>query len=614
MNQETRPLFSTVRSNDRNENVEVDRVRCGGLCSNLRHVCLHHKAILLILAWTMIVGELLMLQQAGIKAFIDNYVPVGKNHFVNSVSSPLAFVYAILAVIAMFYPLSGFLADVCCGRFKTVMVGLSFLLFTLVVLVAAIVWATTKHAHRLLELDPLKELAPFYVIFFGALSLVVLGAVAFQANIIQLGLDQLMDASSEKLSVFVHLAIWADTAGAAIVINSLAFAETHCPTIPIIVRIVCFIVPLLPFLCFPFLIILACCKRQWFYTEPGHRNPYKNVLQVLNFARKFKYYSVLNPRSAFTYCDDERPSRIDFAKSRYGGPFTTEQVEDVKTFLRILKLLVSLGAVFVIENPTSFVVFNIFGAHTGHKEDFISHCTVWAILETGALRYTIGSIFLPFYIYKVLRGRQTSIFTRLYVGLLFYILGTVSMLAIDLAGHLHSVNDQGTGSHCMFSYTRAGNGDVLRYPILEMHWGVLIPPNFLLGIGAPVVMATIFEFISAQSPHSMKGLLIGVFFAIRGFFQLISSIALVPISSDSIWSKGSVREHPPVTNCCFTYFLFIIVAALFGIVAFSIVIKRYKYRERDDRPYDQSVVEEIFHQRTLMRSQSLDYDNLDACS
>ena len=93
----------------------------------------------------------------------------------------------------------------------------------------------------------------------------------------------------------------------------------------------------------------------------------------------------------------------------------------------------------------------------------------------------------------------------------------------------------------------------------------------------------------------MKGLLIDVFFAIKGFFQLISSIALVLVSSDSIWSKGSIREHPPVINCGFTYFLFTIVVALFGLVLLSIVVKRYKYRERDVRPYDQNVVEEIFH-------------------
>ena len=110
-------------------------------------------------------------------------------------------------------------------------------------------------------------------------------------------------------------------------------------------------------------------------------------------------------------------------------------------------------------------------------------------------------------------------FIRLYAGLLLYILGTVSMLAIDLADHLHSVDDLGTGSHCMFTYTRANNAHTLTYPILKMHWGLLIVPNILLAMGPPIIMATVLEFISAQSPHSMKGLLIGVFFAIKGSFS-----------------------------------------------------------------------------------------------
>ena len=36
-------------------------------------------------------------------------------------------------------------------------------------------------------------------------------------------------------------------------------------------------------------------------------------------------------RSAFTYCENEQPTRLDYGKSKYGGPFTTEQVDDVKT-------------------------------------------------------------------------------------------------------------------------------------------------------------------------------------------------------------------------------------------------------------------------------------------
>jgi len=49
------------------------------------------------------------------------------------------------------------------------------------------------------------------------------------------------------------------------------------------------------------------------------------------------------------------PPKLDLAKIRYGGPFTTEQVEDVKTFYRVLFVLASmmtsmmlLGAVSII--------------------------------------------------------------------------------------------------------------------------------------------------------------------------------------------------------------------------------------------------------------------------
>ena len=55
-------------------------------------------------------------------------------------------------------------------------------------------------------------------------------------------------------------------------------------------------------------------------------NPYKLVYGVIQFAIKHKHPI---KRRAFTYCNDERPSRIDYGKQSYGGPFTTEQVEDV---------------------------------------------------------------------------------------------------------------------------------------------------------------------------------------------------------------------------------------------------------------------------------------------
>ena len=77
-------------------------------------------------------------------------------------------------------------------------------------------------------------------------------------------------------------------------------------------------------------------KRHWFLIDSGSRNPYKLVYKVIKFAKDHT-----NPirRSAFTYYEDELPSRLDLGKEKYGGPFTTEQVEDVKVFLGILRVI-----------------------------------------------------------------------------------------------------------------------------------------------------------------------------------------------------------------------------------------------------------------------------------
>jgi peptide/histidine transporter 3/4 len=72
--------------------------------------------------------------------------------------------------------------------------------------------------------------------------------------------------------------------------------------------------------------------------EPVTQNPFKIVYGVIKYAMKHKSPRL---RSAFTYTGEEGlPSRIDFGKSKYGGPFTTEQVENVKTLFRAVLIFV----------------------------------------------------------------------------------------------------------------------------------------------------------------------------------------------------------------------------------------------------------------------------------
>ena len=72
--------------------------------------------------------------------------------------------------------------------------------------------------------------------------------------------------------------------------------------------------------------------KNWLDTTPQITNPIKLIVRQLNYARKNKYP---RNRSALTYWEEDYPSRLDLGKKKYGGPFSEEEVEDVKIVLRI---------------------------------------------------------------------------------------------------------------------------------------------------------------------------------------------------------------------------------------------------------------------------------------
>ena len=76
------------------------------------------------------------------------------------------------------------------------------------------------------------------------------------------------------------------------------------------------------------------------------------------------------------------------------------------------------------------------------------------------------------------------------------------------------------------------------------------------------------EFICCQSPQHMKGLLFGLFYSIKAFFQLLSAILSYIFF---------------IFNChLLGYFLFNLAIGLVSLVIFTVVAHRYKYRKRDD--------------------------------
>ena len=259
-----------------------------------------------------------------------------------------------------------------------------------------------------------------------------------------------------------------------------------------------------------------------------------------------------------------------------------------------------MGPVFVLEVPASFFVFPLFSLHTLHYHRYLDFCTseiIWEnVLKSGALTTIISTVILfPAHIwitFSVLHNRLPKVFTRLGVGVVISLLGVASLSIIDVVGH-SLTNNIVNHTQCMFQITVYDNNTLL-YPALNMHWAVLIPPSFLLNFGPLLVITTTLEFISAQSPQSMKGLLVGVFFAIRGLFQFFNSILIIPFSLKHPWASGRMIENPPVVNCGFAYLVLTCIVGLIGFFLFLVAAKRYKYRERNEGMFRQHDVEEIY--------------------
>ena len=88
-----------------------------------------------------------------------------------------------------------------------------------------------------------------------------------------------------------------------------------------------------------FNLCFALYYQKFLHIEEIKRNPLKTVMQVLKYSYRHNQPEHI---SAFCYCENKLPSRIDLGKSKYGGPFTYEQVEDVKTMFMLLLLILSL--------------------------------------------------------------------------------------------------------------------------------------------------------------------------------------------------------------------------------------------------------------------------------
>ena len=428
-------------------------------CPPPKHLCLPSKAAILILLWTAIVGALYNMFM-GFAAVEE----IDRSRINSRISIYEPLPYAIIAFIMMLYPLSGFIADVCCGRLITIVISLIVLFLCLIILLIGMIILEIIAASDLdqaLKYYKVPSVAIGVLLFLSLLAFII-GLAGYQANFIQLGLDQLFEAPSRYLILFIHYAIWAFQSGSVsfIIISFLILCSHHASSRRTLALAATVLFNILMIV----LLLVGCLKRKWFHIEPGCQNPYKTVCNIIIFAKTHKHPL---RRSAFTYNDDYIPSRLDFAKERFGGPFSTEQVENVKTFLRMLVILFTIGPSFALEVPASYFLLPLFGLHLlppyNHHKNYSEYCTkkfAWKfMMGSGAMMNLVSIVILfPAYIWIIfyyLHKKIPKLFVRLGIGITLCLLGVVSLLITDIMGHTHALNRNIVSNHslCVFQAT-----------------------------------------------------------------------------------------------------------------------------------------------------------------
>ena len=466
-------------------------------------------------------------------------------------SPPGIFTIIALVTLSLFGPIAGLMASIYFGRYKVVRAGLWLMWSGTISIVSMLIlqWAFPETKQVLTNSG-----LPI------AITCLSLGFAANCVNFIPFGLDQMPDASGEQIAAFVHWLAWACLAGGATA--SLVHAIRDCTSLDTIdVAIIESFVSAL-------LLSLALCSsfilKHWLTIEPESRNPLTTVFRVLRFAAKHKHPI---RRSAFVYCEPEKPSRIDLAKSKYGGPFTTEEVEDVKTCLRMIVVITSISATVV---PAFIVLFSLNDAlptEFSYSSSDLTSCQEHMATRVIYKLVSCIAFSLPVYkvvLYPVVKKWIPNTLKRIGVTLFLTVIASVILLAMSTIWYTHN-----TSATCIFA---SGNHFTLSVNRL---W-VQIPLQFVFLAFVFFLFTVTMEFVCAQSPYNLRGLLLGL------VWSVFLGSASLGFGVYMAWRIGYQKEGANSPSCSVWFYLFTTVATTLGCVVWCVMAKRYKKRERDE--------------------------------
>ena len=497
---------------------------------------LKNKGAILIVVWSYLVGSVLYLLRDGYKDKAKDYV---SNTGI------------ILVCSTLLYPIGGWLADTRLGRYTVIrysmwIMWIGSLLLTLNEVLSCVtsLYDTTK-----IKWPVLATLSIIMAIALGG----------FLSNIVQLGIDQLTDASATEITSFITwYTMTVFTSGVTFHFISDCIENDYQ---------ILYAKPFFVAVCLSIALCSDYMFQHWLVKEHVAGRSLRTIFSVIKYIirnRKFKY----------NYSNDYEPlSSFDIAKHRYGGPFTSQQVENVRTFLWMILVIATFAVICGIPIPLDYaqdkMMIQVIDSPECYEKVAIHH---FGSILVVVLVLLFEFILLPFLSILIPRVSITGTFILGAVGTLLWI---ISLLIIDIVAYK---DDMYSGS-CIFT-------EASKYNVNINYKWFLIPKSFE-GLVSALFILSLLKFVWSQSPVTMKGMILGLGYSFLG----LSSLVHTAIASPFVFRKPVTVpwEHAKLT-CGIWYLLMEGVESGIAIIVIIVVVQLYKKRKSHINVYDSYTV------------------------
>lgn len=383
--------------------------------------------------------------------------------------------------------------------------------------------------------------------------IVYTGSAPALVHLIQLGIEQMPEASNSQISSFVSWVVFSISLG--IWINLIASKEVYRACIGGEYHT---LFKLLPVLLLTAILCTGSIFKDRLKLHSAPSNTPQLIYNVLRYATQHKYPE---KRSALSYWEDEIPSRINLGKKRYGGPFSNEQVEDVKTFFRLLALFLTMLASLIALYTTSYEIYynNIFNLNAINcSTNCSTNCSVGCPTECTKklVIFTLGSdtwwmmvlvLAYELLLYPLANIQMPVMFRRIGFVFLINMMLSFFFMVLKLIFFVDNTHD-------------------------VTKWSMMTAIAFTYGLIKVVFFTASLELICAQSPYNMRNFFISLSWCLYRLSSLIAGLVF------SGW-----EEYCTDDSSCHTYYsAYSLLLTVTAFAMYCLVAKWYKLRERGD--------------------------------